>query len=380
MKQPGNTWRFEALRLLSRMGKTAERLSGCGKSLDMATLVPLYAQIWKNAADGLRADFREIAHGFWRVSLNGASTLIHNFKVQIDDPVVMDMAGNKALCYRLFAERGLPVPDHAVFTLRRFEDARRFMERHRDAHFVVKPSRGTSGGRGVTTHVRTPGECRRAAALASLYGEELIIERLVPGESFRILVLDGRVIHATRRRGVRVNGDGNSTLLELLTRSSSRRDGFDRRRAAADRDFQATLAAQGLSAATVLPAGREVLAKSCPFALSVGREFRTQFNEDITAALSTAVRDEAVHAAAAVGSRFAGVDLITLDPAKSLVRAGGVINEINTTPGLHHHYQLLNPAHSLPAADVLSVLLQGHAAARKANGGTTGEAVKEMRQ
>ena len=43
-------------------------------------------------------------------------------------------------------------------------------------------------------------------------------------------------------------------------------------------------------------------------------------------------------AAEAVGVRLAGVDVITPDPTMSLEEAGGVVIEVNTTPGYYYHY------------------------------------------
>lgn len=39
---------------------------------------------------------------------------------------------------------------------------------------------------------------------------------------------------------------------------------------------------------------------------------------------------------------LAGVDIITPDINQPLVDVGGVLNEVNTTPGLHHHYLVAN--------------------------------------
>jgi glutathione synthase/RimK-type ligase-like ATP-grasp enzyme len=49
----------------------------------------------------------------------------------------------------------------------------------------------------------------------------------------------------------------------------------------------------------------------------------------------------AVHA---VGLRLGGVDLITPDLGIPLAEAGGVIIEVNGTPGLHYHYEVSEPA------------------------------------
>jgi cyanophycin synthetase len=59
-----------------------------------------------------------------------------------------------------------------------------------------------------------------------------------------------------------------------------------------------------------------------------------------------------------MNSGFAGIDIITLDPSVPLSESGGVINEVNTTPGLHHHYNHANADSSGPAVDVLKCLLR----------------------
>ena len=39
-----------------------------------------------------------------------------------------------------------------------------------------------------------------------------------------------------------------------------------------------------------------------------------------------------------LGIRFAGVDILSPDISQPLAANGGCFGEINTTPGLHHHY------------------------------------------
>jgi cyanophycin synthetase len=267
------------------------------------------------------------------------------------------MAGNKPLCYRLLKEKGLPVPEYRVFTARGLTAAEEFMTKHNGSLFVVKPARGTSGSRGITTHIRSFRECCRAGALASLYGDELIIEQLSVGESYRLLILDGRMIHATRRRGVRLTGDGTATIRRLIEKEKERRCVPAALDMASDRDLQSTLRSQGLAMESLPEAGKEVLVKCCDFLPEAKSEVRTVFNEDVTGLICRDLRDAAVHAARALNSRFAGIDIITLDPSVSLHESGGVINEINTTPGLHHHYNLINDQLPPPAVHVLEYLL-----------------------
>ncbi len=319
-------------------------------------MVGFYGRIWREAASQLAAEMSEVAPGYWRVRRDDRSTLIQNYIVQIDDPVILNLAGDKPLCHRLIAAQGLPVPPHQVYTAQEFDKARAFMAAWPGAAFVVKPAAGTSGARGVTTHVRTVAECRRASALASCYGPRLLIEQWIPGESYRLLFLDGELIHASRRRGARVVGDGRSTLGALL-----RRDGYpttsggSRERA---RDITATLEAQQLRLDSVLERGRVVVAGSVRRPLGGRVEARTVFDEDATADIGPALRDQAARAVQVIGSSFTGVDVITFDPSRALEETGGVVNEINTTPGLHHHYGLASEPPAVgPAVRVLARLL-----------------------
>jgi cyanophycin synthetase len=192
--------------------------------------------------------------------------------------------------------------------------------------------------------------------LASLYGERILIECWTAGESYRLLFLDGEMIHASRRKGRRVVGDGQSTVRELLAKepqSLSARPVSRQTR----RDIAATLEAQNLTLESVPAAGRRVVVESARNRPATHTEVRTVFDEDATSEIGAALREEAARAVRVLGSRFAGVDVITVDPSLPLGRSGGVINEINSTPGLHHHAKLDGVHGNPPAVRVLDRLL-----------------------
>ena len=54
--------------------------------------------------------------------------------------------------------------------------------------------------------------------------------------------------------------------------------------------------------------------------------------------LCKSIIEDGAAAAAAIGVRLAGIDVITPDPSVPLTESGGVILEVNTTPSYHHHY------------------------------------------
>jgi D-alanine-D-alanine ligase-like ATP-grasp enzyme len=353
---------LKLLRVKHRLSKAVTRLLGVKDNTDMSNYIDVYKEIWENAAKDISAEFFELSQGLWKISYDGHATLVNNYRVQLDDPVTLNLVGNKALCYSLMAQEGLPVPEYESFRLDELHKAKQFMKRLKGSLFVVKPATGTSGGRGVTTHISSYMGCLTASALAALYSDQIIIERFIPGESYRILVLNGRVIHASRRRGARVTGDGRSTVWQLVQNENHRRRESVGTKLAtianSDRDYQATLLSQGLSDESIPNEGREVLIRSSDLTLKKSAEVLTVFNEDATGLICRQIADSALTAARTIASEFAGVDIITVDPSVSLEDSGGVINEINTTPGLHHHYSLINEKHSDAAKRVLEHLLR----------------------
>jgi D-alanine-D-alanine ligase-like ATP-grasp enzyme len=74
-----------------------------------------------------------------------------------------------------------------------------------------------------------------------------------------------------------------------------------------------------------------------PADIGSSRERRTIYDEDVTHLIAPTLVSEVAPLMATLGSRFAGVDLLTNDPSRTLAESGGVFLEINTTPGMHHH-------------------------------------------
>ena len=353
---------LKMLALYFRIRGILRRLLGREKTVYVWRRNDEYREMWAEAARAIGAEFRELTSDIWEVRHQEKFTRISGWLVELDNPVILRVAGNKILSYRLLAEAGLPVPPHLVFRLHQLDRMAGFMEEHKGRMFVIKPATGTSSGRGVTTHIRTYREARRAAALAAGYGGDLLIETLIPGEVCRLLYLDGELLYASRRRGLRLNGDGKSTIRELLSAENERRREDGRPGCQADLDLEATLAVQNLTLDSVPAAGESVLVKSTDTTLTDNEEIRTVYDENITPEIGDALREQGRLAARAVRSRFVGVDVITRDHRLALEEGGGIIGEVNTTPGMHHHRNLDKDGRTPSAAvRVLEYLLEhGH--------------------
>jgi cyanophycin synthetase len=315
-----------------------------------------YREMWRAVAQELGGEFTSLADDLWEVRAGRVRTRMHNHQTEFDSPAVLGLAGNKAAVHRLLGEAGLRVPQHAVFTLAELERANRFLQAHPKG-CVVKPA-GGHGGQGVTTHVLRTSEVRKAAVLASLYDRELLIEAQIPGESYRLLILEGRMVHAVCRLGPRLKGDGISSVRQLIEaenaiRRSGGQSGLD-----IDRDCLFTLSYQDLSLDSIPGNGRVFLVKSVNDATRKYFEVRTVYNKVVTDLICDSLRVDAERAARLVGSDFLGVDVITTDPTLPLGRSGGVINEVNTTPALHHHYDTPGARYPEVALHVVRALLR----------------------
>lgn len=313
-----------------------------------------YRRIWETVATAIGADFEQLDREIWRISRARRSCLISTYLLQLDDPVVLRLCGQKPLVHGLLMQANLPVPDHVTFSLDTLSQAEDLLARHPNG-IVIKPAAGY-GGKGVTTHLTARREIRRAALTASMYSRQLLAEQQIAGECYRLLVFRGRVIGAVRRTGVRVTGDGATTIAEL---AASRADVSGISRLDDDLDIRFTLSAQGLSLASVPAAGAEVLCRSsqCSQEELERPELRTVYDADVAGAISENVLATATAAAEVVSSEFLGVDIIATDVTGKLEACGGVINEVNTSPALHHHYDSKREDYPACARDIIEALL-----------------------
>lgn len=344
-------------RAMARVLKIAKDKLDLSCQVYVQQRVPEYREMWRAVAKEIGAEFRMLTDELWELEFEGKTTRVLNYKLEFDNPVTLEMAGMKPLIYRLMKENGLCPPDHLLFCLEQLNQANRFLKSY-PRGCVVKPASGTSSGLGVTTHIRTPRELRQAAILASLYCRELIIEPLIPGESYRVLVLNGKVVHAVRRRGPRLSGDGVLKISALVKAENVRRGISGDPKLDVDRDCLFTLGYQGLSLDSVPEKGRVFIVKSVNNPIRKRVEVRTIYNEAVTELICSSIKKDAESAARILRSEFAGVDFITPDPTVPLEKCGGVISEVNTTPGLHHHYDLKVERFPRAAVEAVSVLLK----------------------
>ncbi len=255
--------------------------------------------------------------------------------------IAVDMCQDKSLTNQMLRAVGVPVPDGRTVTSA--EDAIDAAADDIGLPVVVKPAAGNQG-KGVSVNLTTADEIRAAVEIARDYSGEVLVERYIPGDDFRLLVVNGRLVAAARRDPALVVGDGQHTVAELVdivNQDPRRRPGHSSTltRIRLDGAVDLVLQQQGLQRDSIPPAGQTV-------------KLRTNCNLS-TGGTATDVTDE-VHprnarlaelAAQIMGLDIAGIDVLCRDISRPLGEQGGAIVEVNAAPGLRMH---LHPAQGQP--------------------------------
>jgi cyanophycin synthetase len=294
-----------------------------------------HERLWREAAAQVGATIHPLGYGFYEIRRGNTSTRVRGNWTPLDHHVTSFLTDTKPLVYRLMAGSDLPTPRHIIFNLKSMGSAVAFLKSG-SAECVIKPAAGTQAGQGITTGITTPNQLARAAVYASLFDSEILIEEQVRGDNYRLLYLDGQLLDAVLRRPPAVTGDDKTNIRGLLQRTNADRLKLGSSRCSQiltiDLDMKQTLARQGLSLSSVPAAGERVALKT------VINQNAAEDNVTATDSICRSVIRDGARAAGIAGSRLAGVDIVTPNPGIPLAEAGGVILEVNTPPGFHHHY------------------------------------------
>ncbi len=244
----------------------------------------------------------------------------------------VEIASDKNLTNRMLADMGLPVPTQIV--VRTPEEALAAFQRI-GGQVVVKPL-DANHGRGVTIGLDSEDQVLTAFEVAREHSRHVLVEQCITGFDHRLLVVNGRLVAASKRVPGHVVGDGERTvaqLVELVNQDPRRGIGHEKvlTRLELDGQAQRLLAAAGHDENTVLPAGEVFYLRSTANLSTGGTAI------DVTDTIHPDNREMAERATAAVGLDVCGVDFLTPDITRSWTEIGGGICEVNAAPGFRMH-------------------------------------------
>ena len=246
--------------------------------------------------------------------------------------IAVELASDKEETNRILAELGLPVPRQRL--VQGLEDAVAAAEAI-GYPVVVKPF-NANHGRGITIHVTTADEVRRAHEVAREHSRSVIIESYISGDDHRMLVINGELVAVSRRVPGHVVGDGVHTieqLVEEVNRDPRRGIGHEKvlTRLTFDHQAETMMARKGYTRESVPEAGEEV------FLRSTGNLSTGGTATDVTDVVHPDNVEMAVRAVKSIGLDVGGVDFLTTDITESYKEVGGAICEINAAPGFRMH-------------------------------------------
>jgi glutathione synthase/RimK-type ligase-like ATP-grasp enzyme len=307
-----------------------------------------YLNAWQRAAATAGAKFTKLSDATAEISKSGCQLRVSGTMTSLDDPVTLQLAGDKPAVHSLLAHRGIPIPRHVVINAPELKSLGDILH-SLPTPVVIKPAANTGAGDGVSTNVTTVGQLRHAIAWAQAFDPRILIESQIDGDCYRVLLMDGEVLDVVMRRRPRVIGNGKSTVRQLIADENRLRLRIGIERAQAlirlDPDLTSTLASQQMCLRSTPLEGAAVELKQ------VINDNRADENEEANGCLCPPILETARRAAKAVGLRLAGVDVICSDPKVPLDRSGGVIIDVNATPGFYYHYHRVGVC--FPVADYI---------------------------
>ena len=250
--------------------------------------------------------------------------------------VAESIAQDKDLTKRLLHAAGVPVPLGRPVT--DIEDAWLVAQEvglQEVGAVVVKPQDGNQG-KGVVVNITTREGLEAAYATAREFGDEIMVERFLPGHDFRMLVVGGQLVAAARREPPQVLGDGQHTIRELveIVNQDPRRGsghGTALTKIRLDDIAVARIASEGLTPDSVPSQGQRVVLRNNAN-LSTGGSAT-----DVTDDVHPEIAARAVEAAQTIGLHICGVDIVCETMLKPLEEQNGGIVEVNAAPGLRMH-------------------------------------------
>jgi len=333
-------YRYKLAKILSFLPSTQKNILSDYE--DMALRKKFYDNLWRASADALNFDYEDLGYGYWKITdSTGRFVRGTGANVEVDTVLSLIMAGNKPLVHKLVGNTdGYRIAKFCEYDLQKIEQAVIFF-RQAKSPCVIKPAQDTGAGTGVTMNINSERALIKASIQASVWSKKLLIEETIKGSSYRLLVLNDQVLSTIRRDPPQVIGDGNQTIKELILDENDRRMKSDKIISLfpiqIDLECKNTLQMQSLTLKSV-PAVKEIITVK-----DVVNQNSSEQNVDISDQVHPDIIKTSIEASRSLGLKLAGVDVLTENISLPLSETGGVINEINGTPGLHHHYLISKP-------------------------------------
>lgn len=238
---------------------------------------------------------------------------------------------NKSASKKLLKEAQFSVPDGHLFPS--YDEAIEAYLLFKDKKVVVKPN-STNFGQGVSfVPPSSINDYRKALHDAFAFDHSVIVEEYIPGNEYRILVIDDEVIGITWREPANIVGDGESTVGELIDKKnqdpeSYKFSGTYIQKGKVENNF---LKKQNLRFSSVAPKGEKIYLRANSNISTGGDPI------DMTDVVDTSYIKIAIEAAQLLKAPICGLDVIIQDVETPATPTNHAILELNINPMLFFH-------------------------------------------
>jgi cyanophycin synthetase len=246
--------------------------------------------------------------------------------------IAVEMASNKNATRDILSRSYIPVPKGLLIDkITELEEAVKKI----GFPLVTKPVNGNHG-RGITTQITTLEQARNGFHDAQKISEDIIVERFIPGNDYRFLVINYKLAAVAKRTPALVTGNGIATIEELIHETNAdpnRGEGHQKvlTKIAIDAATLSILAAKELRLDSVLPLGEILFLKDTANLSSGGTA------TDVTDLVHPQNVFMAERIARLMNLDICGIDIMAEDVTIPITEKNGAVIEVNAGPGLRMH-------------------------------------------
>lgn len=289
----------------------------------------------------------KIDEGLFQLGLGKYGRLIEATISENTRAISVDIACDKILSKNLLKLHGIPIPrgrivKNAIELL--------FYAEEIGYPIVIKPQCGNQG-KGVIVNIRNEKEAFKAYDKLSKLYQDIIVEKYIEGNDYRVCVVDDKVVAVALRMPPAVIGDGKSSIKQLIECiNEDPRRGNDHEKpltmVKVDEELLNEIGKRGYTLYSILPKNEKLVLRGNANLSTGGSAI------DCTDNICTENIDICIRAAKALGLDICGIDICCEDISKPINKQGAII-ELNAAPGIRmHHYPITGESRNVAGAIV----------------------------
>ncbi|WP_251861588.1 cyanophycin synthetase [Clostridium sp. Marseille-Q2269] len=245
--------------------------------------------------------------------------------------VSVDIACDKLLSKNILIDQCIPVAEG--YKIKNYIDLLFKVERI-GYPVVLKPRFGNQG-KGVMVNIKNQKELVNAYSTINKKFQNIMIEKYIKGNDYRVCVVDGKVVAAAQRIPPYIIGNGKSTIYALirqLNRDERRGNGHEKplTKIKVDKDLKDNIYKEGYTLGDLLPKGHKLELRHNANLSTGGIAI------DCTDLICDETKEVCERTAKAIGLNICGIDICCDDIRKPLGKNEGII-EVNAAPGIRMH-------------------------------------------